>query len=217
MARIKNGYLGGFSGKMGTGVGYQLYGEDHVRSLPKRHAKFTDNEVINMAKFKLVQDILIPLKEFLKVGFKNYGTKTGGYRSAVSYTRKTALVTDDAGFYIDPALLKVTGGDLPQAINPMVTFEEPMQLKFSWDTSKLHYSNKSDQVMLLVYDMDTKLEKRRIVSRIFNGVFRHEGTQSIELPKSFKGKEVDAYVGFVSADRSMQSDSQYLGRITIPK
>jgi len=217
MARIKNGYLGGFSGKLGTGVGYKLYGEDHVRSLPKRHAKFTENEVINMAKFKLVQDCLEPLKDFIKVGFKDYGTKTGGYRSAVSYTRKVALVSDDAGFYIDPALLKVTGGDLPQAITPRVIFEDPMQLKFSWDTTGLHYSIKSDQVMLLVYNMDVDLEKRKIVSRIFNGVFRHEGTQTIMLPNSFKGKEVDAYIGFVAADRSKQSDSQYLGRIAIPE
>lgn len=104
-----------------------------------------------MAKFKLVHDHLAPLKAFLRVGFKNYGTKMGGYRSAVSYTRKIALVSDDAGFYIDPALFKVSGGDLLQAINPNATFEDPMHIKFTWDSADVSYKYAFDQVMLLIY------------------------------------------------------------------
>lgn len=212
MARIKNGILGGFSGKVGTVVGYKLGEESHMRSLPVRHAKYTQNELLNMAKFKLVQEHLNPLKDFLKVGFNNYGTKTGGYRSAVSYTRKIALVSDDEGFYIDPALLKVTGGVLPQAINPTVTFESPAHIRFSWDTSGIKYNYISDQAMLLIYDT----EEKQVITTIFNGVFRNVGTQTIEVPEAFKGKEVDIYIGFVAADRSIQSNSQYLGKIAIP-
>ena len=212
MARIKNGILGGFSGKLGTGVGYQLPGGDFVRSLPIRRVKPTENELVNMAKFKLVLDYLDPLKSFLKVGFKNYGTKTGGYRSAVSYTRKIALVSDDAGFYIDPALFKVSGGDLPQAVNPTATFEDPLHIKFTWDTTDIPYKYTSDQAMLVVFEIEAK----KVITRILNGVFRNTGTQTVELPATFKGKEVDAYIGFVAADRSRQSDSQYLGRIAVP-
>lgn len=212
MARIKNGILGGFSGKLGTGVGYQLPGGDFVRSLPIRRAKPTKNELVNRAKFKLVQDCLHPLKSFLKVGFNNYGTKTGGYRSAVSYTRKIALVSDDAGFYIDPALLKVSGGDLPQAESPVATFEDPLHIKFTWDATNITYKYASDQAMLVIFDRKDK----KVMTRILNGVFRNAGTQTVELPPTFKGKEVDAYIGFVAADRSRQSDSQYLGRIAIP-
>src|SRR6476661_1799421 len=103
MAKFKDGILGGFSGKVGTVVGVQKGDTYYMRSLPKKRTKFTEAEKINQAKFKLVQDYLQPIKTLLSVGFKNYFTKTGGYRAAIAYTRKHALVTDDAGFYIDPA------------------------------------------------------------------------------------------------------------------
>jgi hypothetical protein len=212
MATIKNGILGGFKGKIGTAVGYQIGDESFIRALPIRRAKPTKNELVNRAKFKLVQDILNPLKDFLKVGFKNYGTKTGGFRSAVSYTRKIALVADDTGIYIDPSLLKVSGGDLPQAVNPSVLFEDPMLITFSWDISNITYEHTSDQAMVVVYDMENKMA----ITRIFDGAFRRDGALTIEIPNDFKGKEVHMYIGFVSDDREKQSDSQYLGKIDIP-
>ena len=212
MATIKNGILGGFNGKIGTAVGYQIGDESYIRALPIRRAKPTKNELVNRAKFKLVQDTLNPLKDFLKVGFKNYGTKTGGYRSAVSYTRKIALVADDAGIYIDPTLLKVSGGDLPQAVNPIATFEAQMHIKFNWDTNHITYEHTSDQAMVVVYDMENKMA----ITRIFDGAFRRDGTLTVEIPHDFKGRKVHAYIGFVSDDREIQSDSQYLGKIEIP-
>lgn len=212
MGKISNGILGGFSGKVGTVVGYQSGEKSFIRARPVRRAKFTDNEIANMAKFKLVHTCLDPLLSFLKVGFHNYGTKTGGYRSAVSHTRKVALLSDDAGFYIDPALLKVTGGDLPQAVNPVATFEDPMHVKFTWDTDDVTYEYAADQVMLLVFNR----KDNKVVTRVLNGVFRKTGTETVELPINFKGKVVDLYIGFVAADRSRQSDSQYLGTLNIP-
>lgn len=212
MARIKNGILGGFSGKVGNVVGYQLGEECHMRALPVRHAPYTKNELLNMEKFKMVQDHLRPLKDFLKVGFKNYGTKTGGYRSAVSYTRKNALVSDETGFRIDPALLRVSGGSLPQAVNPEVTFEVSGHITFKWDTSDVTYEYESDQVMLLLYDVAGKFAE----SYVFNGAFRGTGMQVTKIPSMFKGKETDVYMGFIAGDRSSQSDSQYLGRMMMP-
>lgn len=55
MARITNGVLGGFSGKVGPVVGYTLYGVDRMRSLPERTAPPTENELKNRSRFKLVQ------------------------------------------------------------------------------------------------------------------------------------------------------------------
>lgn len=211
MARIKNGILGGFSGKVGTVVGYTLYGEPHMRGLPKPK-KYTEQERVNQAKFKLVQQFLEPLKAILKVGFKDYYTKTGGFRAAVSYTRKVALVTDDAGFYIDPALFKFSGGDLPGTPDAAVVFQAPDQLQFTWDVSVSETARTTDQLMLLVYDT----LNYKCIDRIFDGPFRKDGSLTIEVPNEFKGKDVEVYIGFVAADRSAQSDSQYLGKVSIP-
>ncbi|RQO70625.1 hypothetical protein DBR43_21745 [Pedobacter sp. KBW06] len=88
MARITNGVLGGFSGKVGPVVGYTLYGVDRMRSLPERTAPPTENELKSRSRFKLVQDVLNVVKGLVKVGFKDYWTKSGGMRAALSYNRQ---------------------------------------------------------------------------------------------------------------------------------
>ena len=211
MARIKNGILGAFSGKAGPVVGYMIGDEAYMRGLPRKKT-YTDAERLNQKKFKLVQDYLEDLKDLLKVGFKGYYTKTGGFRAAVAYTRKVALVTDDAGFYIDPALFRFSGGDLPVAVDPAVALIEPLKMRIDWNAEELPHEIKSDQLMLLIYDADAYKSK----SLIFGGPFRRAGTLTVELPEYFKGKELDVYIGFVAADRSRQSDSQYLGRVSVP-
>ncbi|HMI05825.1 MAG TPA: DUF6266 family protein [Pedobacter sp.] len=211
MARIKNGILGAFSGKAGAVVGYMIGDEAYMRGLPRKKT-YTDAERLNQKKFKLVQDYLEDLKDLLRVGFKNYYTKTGGFRAAVAYTRKMALVSDDAGFYIDPALFRFSGGDLPVAVDPAVTLVEPLQMRIDWNAADLPYQIKSDQLMLLIYDTVEYKSK----SLILDGPFRKDGTLTIDLPNYFKGKELDVYIGFVAADRSRQSDSQYLGRFSVP-
>ena len=130
----------------------------------------------------------------------------------MAYTRKVALVSDDAGFYIDPALFRFSGGDLPVAVDPAVTLVEPLKMRIDWNAADLPYQIKSDQLMLLIYDTVEYKSK----SLILDGPFRKDGTLTIDLPNYFKGKEVDVYIGFVAADRSRQSDSQYLGRHSVP-
>jgi hypothetical protein len=213
MAIIKNGILGGFTGKVGTVVGITRGDKHHMRSLPNRRKKYTSNELVNQAKFKMVQDHLDPVKELIRAGFKKYYTESGGYRAALAYTRKVALVSDDAGFYIDPALFKISGGELAGAIDPRVTLVSGNQLHFSWDASGTDQDDRADQMMVLAYD----IEKAQAITRIFDGAYRRDGEFILAVPDQFKGSDVDVYIGFLAADRSMQSDSQYLGRMEIPE
>lgn len=210
MARFNKGILGGFSGKIGSVVGVAQGDIHHMRSIPKLRNKYSKSELLNQAKFKMVQDHLDPLKDLIKAGFKNYYTKTGGYRAAMSYTRKIALVSDDAGFYIDPALFKISRGELDGAVDPGVAVNGS-EFVFDWDISGVPESHGSDQMMVLIYDSANS----RALTRIFDGAFRNAGELIISIPTEFKGKEVDIYIGFMAADRSAQSDSQYLGRISI--
>jgi hypothetical protein len=103
MARNKKGILGGFSGKVGTVVGYNSYGVDRMRGLPERTAPATVAEIKNRTQFKLVQDTLNCCKDLIKIGFNNYWTKTGGMRGAVSYNKMFAVKEEEGAYYIDPA------------------------------------------------------------------------------------------------------------------
>jgi hypothetical protein len=213
MARVTNGILGAFVGKVGTVVGYIVDGRAYMRGVSKNPKKMTENELVNQAKFKLVQDYMAPLKDLLKAGFKGYYyTPTGGFRSAVSYTRKVALVTDDAGFYIDPALVKISGGDLQQAENPTAVFEAPDFIKITWNEDNVKGEAGTDQLMVSAYDMEA-LNAHVVV---FDGAYRRDGSMLVQISPKFKGKQIDVHIGFVNGERTAQSDSQYLGKVEVP-
>jgi hypothetical protein len=209
MAIIDEGILGGFRGKIGTVVGVSNGGKFYMRSLPRKRKKGGSKEIGNRAKFKLVINHLAPLKELVKVGFKGHYTKTGGYRAALSYNRKHAIAGDDGGSYIAPELFRFSGGDLPGAENPSVNLANDL-LEITWDISGADGSH-SDQLMVLVYDVVNSLT----LTRIFDGAFRSGGSDSMPIPGQMKGGEADVYIAFVAADRSAQSDSQYLGRFSL--
>lgn len=210
MARITNGVLGGFSGKVGTVVGYTLYGIDRMRSLPERTAPPTENELKNRSRFKLVQEVLNSIKELIKVGFKDYWTVSGGMRGALSYNRQFALKTAGEEDYIDPAAFRISGGSLVGLKAAAVLQENEKLLRFNWDSSLVEGGSSYDQVMLLAIDM-----QGRQASYQSTGNFRSTGTDVLMLSEDLIGKEVDIYVGVVAKDRCSQSESQYLGRMKL--
>ena len=211
MARIKNGFLGGFSGKLGTAVGYQIGDEWFLRARPRKKS-FSSAELENQGKMGMVSRYLGPLKPLLKVGFKGHYTKTGGYRGAVSYTRKEALVVDDAGTYIDPALFRISGGNLPQAQNPSVEALDG-HICIRWETQQgLLKSRFSDQLLVLMYEP----ESGDSLQWIYDAAFRREKQFCVPYHASFTGRSFDVHIGFVAGDRSAQSNSQYLGKLTFP-
>ena len=210
MARITKGLLGGFSGKIGPVVGYTLYGIDRMRSLPDRTAPPTENELKNRSQFKLVQDTLKPLKELLQIGFNNYGTVSGGTRAAISYNRKFAVKANETGYEIDPEHFKISGGSLPGLTGLSVLQESAEVLRFHWNQESVPESSEYDQVMLLAIDL-----KGQQSCYECPGNFRSAGTAVLQISENLSGKEVDVYIGVLAKDRSVQSDSQYLGRIQL--
>ena len=211
MATFKDGILGGFFGKVGPVVGLQLGDKLVMRALPRRTKPFTSKELENQRKFRLVQNYLSPFLDLLKIGFNNYYTKTGGFRAALSYTRKEALKHDDGGIYIDQHMIKISGGTLTPAINPTVEISDDSGIIIQWDTNDVNYLNESDQLLLLVYNPTNRIAN----TRKFNGAYRKDGQIIVAPNPRLLNLEVDIYIGFVAADRSLQSDSQYLGRFML--
>lgn len=210
MARNKNGILGGFSGKVGSVVGYNSYGVDRMRGLPERIAPATVAEIKNRTKFKLVQDTLNCCKELIKIGFNNYWTKTGGMRGAVSYNKMFALKEEEGEYAIDPEEFRFSGGTLPGLKEVRVEKEGKDLLTFHWDKESVPDSSPQDQVMMLAIDLEGKQ-----ASYVAYGGFRSSGTDVLRLSDDLVGKAVEVYIAVIARDRTRQSNSQYLGRITL--
>ena len=208
MAIIKNGILGGFRGKAGTVVGYHLNGQDIMRGLANERSKpFTEKELANQQAFGDLQLWLKPLKVFLRVGFQDYAPTFQGFVAAKSYNSKNALVRDDAGAHIDPALALVSFGDQEPALTASAVSETENSITFNWEGGKCE---SDDRAMFLVYDIaggkadyDTGAVKRRMKAGVF------------KLNEDFSGKAVHVYLAFVAEDRKRRSNSQYLGIVNV--
>jgi len=211
MAIFRNGPNGGLTGKFGSVIAYQLNGQDIIKGLPKKRKKKrkpTAREQINRDKFAHMQAWLKPLLGFLKVGFKEYAPTFQGFVAAKSYNSKHAFIQkEDGSWYIDPALALVSFGSmtLPQNMS-MARDGDKIVIKWSNDVDY----QPIDQAMVLAYipeigDVEYDLAAAK----------RHTGTASILLPRHSVGHEAHVYIAFVAYDHSAQSNSYYLGAITV--
>lgn len=208
MAILKNGILGGVSGKVGTVVGYALKDQDVIRGLGNgRTAPFTEGELKNQSAFSISQRWLQPLTEFLRVGFKDYAVRYEGFVAAKSYLSKHAIRKDDAGVYVDPELALVSYGDMDQSEKAGAVSESPNTVTFTWSGGRRVHD---DRAMFMVYDIDggiAEFDTAAVKRQYETGVFK--------VSDIFSGRTVHVYLAFVSEDRKRRSNSQYLGVITI--
>jgi hypothetical protein len=208
MARIINGINGEFSGKVGTVVGATWKGIPYMRSRPsKRTIPPSPLEIANRYKFGFTQAWLRPLLAFVREGFKGYSPTVEGFIAAKSYLHKHAIEGEGPQLTINPAKVKLSHGSLPLPAKITCRQKGKRDLEFTWDVSNIADSSSKDQAMILAYDV----EKANAVFRT-TGQFRSTGKDILpELPAG----TYHVYAAFVAADRSRQSDSIYLGPISI--
>ena len=169
---------------------------------------FSEKELANQRKFVYIQKWFDPLTEFLRVGFQGYAQTYQGFLAAKSYNSKNAMVSDDAGFYIDPAQVLLSYGQQSMAAEVEVSSNEKGSITFNW--SKEGPYKYDDRVMLVIYNPE--LHKAKFETA---GSRRQTGTETIYAGERFSGLSVHAYIAFVSEDRKSRSNSKYLGEIEI--
>jgi hypothetical protein len=208
MAQFEMGILGQFSGKVGSIIGSTWKGKPYIkRANPTRTEKISDKEKGNRVKFTKAQLWLKPIIKFVRVGFKGYTPTWEGFVAAKSHLMKNAMEGTGAAAIINPAKVKVSFGDLSLSPNIAVSLVENNKLQFTWDTGPVDQGTSRDQVMLLAYD----IEKALRISTTY-GAFRSDGSDIIQVAP---GYTYHIYIAFNAHDRSRQSDSVYLGTITV--
>lgn len=205
MGRLINGPNGPFIGKAGSFIGYTVNGVGFIKGIYKLRTKPpTEKEAFNQQKFAVAQKWLRSLTIFVRVGFKGYNDRFQGFVAAKSYLMKNALKVADGEIFIDPALVRISSGNLPLPENLECVFQEPDTFRFSWTPSKSE-THGHDQLMSLVYDV----ENMKPYGEVY-GHDRNAGEQLVNVGK-VSGKTFHIYAAFIAADRSRQSDSVYLG------
>ena len=205
MARINEGFLSGFRGKIGNIVGCKTKTGYYIRKLPAKSMKPpTVKQLTQRTKFKLAQAFLVPLRPLLQSLPLSVEKKMFAYSAACSQLVREAipgLYPDQA---IDYALVKLTSGNLHKGCDHMVTVSESC-LNFSW----CHGMDCifQDLAVLLAYD---PLENHWIYQVIMVGAGCRSAT--LNLTPDFTGRKVETWMYFFSYGGQAVSEGVYTGR-----
>ncbi len=206
MARLINGINGPFVGKAGSVIGYTVNGVGYMKGLyKKRTKKPKEGEALNRKKFAAAQAWLQPVTDFVRVGFKGYNERFQGFTAAKSWLMKNCIQVIDGEIVIDPALVKISSGNLPLPENIQCSLQELNTFRISWTPARergfLH-----DQAMVMAYDQHSAYG-------LVLGSDRTSG--EVLVPVDPSSYPYHVYLAFIAADRSRQSDSVYLGEFWV--
>ena len=210
MGRLVNGINGPIRGTVGTVVGSSRYGVPYLKAYyKKRTTKISAKEKGNRGKFAQSQFWLKPILDFVREGYKHYSPTVKGFVAAKSYLSRNAFEGEAPNQHINPALVKVSYGDLPVSNDIAVALTDDGYLQFTWDPANVTGGSDKDQVMMLAYDIENAYAKEDIT-----GQLRSTGADRLKIDTS-KKRTYHVYCAFNAADRSKTSDSVYLGTISI--
>lgn len=208
MGRFVNGINGPIVGKVGTVIGSSRNGKPYVKGPhKKRTKKISKKESGNRNKFKIAQAWLKPVLEFVRDGFYQFKMTSGAFVAAKGHLLRHAFEGVQPDIRINPALVKVSVGELPLSPGIAAGKAAPGLLQFTWDTAPVAGGSAYDQVMLLAYDID-----KGFACYNTTGQFRSAGADTLAIEA---GRSYHLYLAFTSADRKLQSDSVYLGVISM--
>jgi len=212
MGKINQGILGGFSGKVGNVIGGNWKGIDYMRVKPASVSNpKTDGQLDQRSRFATVLKFLQPIKDFIKVGYKNYAIQMTEFNSAMSYILKNALIGEYPDFAIDYENALVSRGALSGVLNGSAASTEAGSIVFTWDDNSNEGSAQStDKAMLLVYN-----ESKGETVFETEGDARNAGTQTLTIPNDFSGDSVECYISFRTEDGLSVANSKYVGSVSI--
>ena len=206
MATLKNGFL---SGKLGELVAYTRNGRNHLRKRPQRTAPPTQKELLNRHLFRLVQQWVTPLSQFLRQGFRDYSETIWGANAAKSLIFQQALQRQGTDSYVEPSLVKVSVGNLalPETLQAQLNPEG--ELEFSWSTETAPDSSPRDRIMMLAYNIPEKCAAYELC-----GGKRLAGMDILPLA-GYPAGTYHVYAAFVTEDRERRSNSRFLGVVEV--
>lgn len=152
MAIAKYGINGPFKGKAGSVIGYEVGGQNVMRTVGRRTKPFTERELLNQARMKAVSEFLRPIKPYIQFGFGQAappGSRVGAFQIAQSHTFRQAIELNAEGKpFVNPEKVLISTGELVQPMGLSVQ-RDGNRLTFQWDSSE---GNKFDRFMALLYD-----------------------------------------------------------------
>lgn len=214
MAILRNGLLGGITGKLGNTVCYMVNGKQVVRMIVKSSKPPTEKQLNNRAQMSLVNDFLKPIKALINIGYAVEAKKrlASAYCLAVGYHKKHALKGEPSNSEINYSKVMVSSGEHPD-LDDVYAVLDGNVLQISWLSEDNYRAHRCDQVMMLAYYPPVETDHSYRARFKLCGVDRFQGQDTMELPAELTGRPIEVYVFVVAVNGKAVSNSQYLGRL----
>jgi hypothetical protein len=204
MGIITQGIVGGVCGKTGPLIGSSWKGRAVLRAKPmhKKNKKYSQSQLDQQEKFKLMRDFLIGVEYLLLLAYKTGGKLRNGFQEAFSVNLRDAITGAVSPFAINYSNIKLSDGGISVLPAPVVTAETGNIVKLVWHhvlNSLLKASDADKAVAVLYSDLTAR---RSTGELLFNAA-------------TFTGKNVHIWFLFLSDDETKASKSQYLGTVMV--
>lgn len=211
MGTIKQGILGGFSGKVGTVIGGSWKGISYMRSIPQSVKNpRTDGQVNQRTKFSVALEFLKPMTSLLQVGYKLYAQQQTAFNAAMSYILNNAITGTSPDFSVDYSNALVSRGSLTGAANAQAT-STGGTVVLTWnDNSGSGTASQTDKALIVILN-STRSEAMYDTA----GAQRSVATETISVPADWVGESVEVFLGFISEDGKSVANSVYVGSVTV--
>ena len=210
MAKIRQGIMGPFSGKIGPIIGSSWKNISYIKSAPVDNGQpraFTPAKLANQQRFKLMNDFLDPFQPFITIGFANLASNKTELNAAFMVNFREAMELVDWAYQIRYDKLCLSKGNLPGLEAIVVQRMASAKLLINWDPT-IVFAAANDQVMLVVYCPDLKM-----ADGFVGFAQRSSGSVRFKMPIKMQHHAVELYLSMVSLNRKKISNSQYLGRM----
>ncbi len=215
MGKLTDGIFGGFSGKVGNLVGYNIGGEDLVRTRPRRNPNRipTDRQREQRDRFALVIKFITPMQEVVGSYFSRRSVGQSRVNLAVGYNLKNAVIDRGAGIYtMDYNKVLISKGELRGIEDGTVSAEANRVINLAWTDNSGQGSAAATDVLIVVAYSQTKE-----LYQIYNPspATRVDAQVQLTMPAYFSGDEVHVWATLVSADKKVAANSSYMGAVIV--
>ena len=211
MGKIKQGILGGFSGKVGPVIGTSWKGKSVMRAIALSHNDAnSEAQQQQRLKFKLLIQFVSRVNSFIELGFCNRAVGMTAPNAAMHANLDDAITGEWPNYKLDYGKTVVSAGTLDLPYNPTGTLDGN-DIAVSWtDNSNLGNAHADDKVMLLAYNSskDQTLSNTAAAERQDHNI-------TLALPSAWSGDTVEVWMAMRREKDGETSKSVYLGSYTL--
>ncbi len=211
MGTIKDGILGGVSGRIGNLVGATWKDIHYIRTLPaKVRDPKTEKQLSQRSSFSVTMDFLKRITPFIRIGFQAHATgRMTAFNAAMSYNMKFAVTKGNQGMALDWPNVLVSKGTLGSVAEVSGKVSE-WELHLHWDTTGYENAWPYDIAMVVAHNT---VKGRSIYD--LNASKRSSGKASLLLPAGWEGDVIQTYLAFKTDDGAVVSNSIYAGQYVV--